>query len=132
LYGVIEAFHQGRMPDNKQIDETLKYIIDHSPSKLSHDGQQLVQDTRDIIEAARVIVAEKNADELFQNFVWHTRDVDLENMKKDLNEVLPVDQKKANVDGRLGMCFISFSPSPCDISCFSHSQPFSTSAPLSH
>lgn len=53
LYGVIEAFRQGRLPDNKQIDETLNYVLDHSPideRKLSRDGQKLVSDARDIIE----------------------------------------------------------------------------------
>jgi hypothetical protein len=78
------------MPSNAQIDETLQYVIDHSPVdkfKLSPEGQKLIQDARDIIKTARVIVAEKNADELFQNFVWHTRDI-------DTNDVLPVDKEK--------------------------------------
>jgi hypothetical protein len=98
------------MPDNKQIDETLKYVIDNSPvdtSQLSPDGRHLIQDARDIIETARLMVAEKNADELFQNFVWHTRDIDLSHAKKDPNDVLPVDQKKAQADGRQGMPFMS-------------------------
>jgi hypothetical protein len=47
-----------------------------------------------IQETARLIVAEKNADELFQNFVWHTSDVDWDKAKKDPNEVLPVDKAK--------------------------------------
>ena len=98
------------MPNNKQIDDTLKYVIDNSPvdtSKLSPDGQRLVQDTRDIIETARVIVAEKNADELFQNFVWHTRDVGWDNAKKDPNDVLPVDKQKARDDAKLGLLWYS-------------------------
>jgi len=93
------------MPDNKQIDEALKYVIDNSPvdtSQLSPDGQKLIQDTRDIIETARLIVADKNADELFQSFIWHTRDVDLNNVKKGLNEALTVDQQKAKDDGYRG------------------------------
>ena len=93
------------MPDNKQIDETLKYVLDHSPvdtSKLSRDGQKLIQDTRDIIETARLIVLEKNADELFQNFVWHTQDVEWDNAKKDPNEILPVDKAKAKDDAKYG------------------------------
>ena len=52
-YGVIQAFRQGRMPDNEQIDETLLYVRDNSPidtSKLSADGQRLIADTRNIIE----------------------------------------------------------------------------------
>lgn len=105
LYGVVEAFRRGRMPDNKQIDETLQYVIDNSPvdlDKISPDGQKLIQDTRDIIETARLMVQEKNADELFQNFVWHTRDIEFDRAKKDPNEVLPVDRQKATDDGQQG------------------------------
>jgi exopolyphosphatase/pppGpp-phosphohydrolase len=58
------------MPDNKQIDETLLYVKNTSPveiEKLSPDGRKLIQDARDIVETARLMVQEKNADELFQN-----------------------------------------------------------------
>jgi hypothetical protein len=93
------------MPDNKQIDETLQYVKNTSPveiDQLSSDGRKLIQDVRDIIETARLIVQEKNADELLQNFVWHTRDVDITEAKKDPNEVLPVDGEKAKDDGQTG------------------------------
>jgi hypothetical protein len=106
LFGVVQAFRQGRMPDNKQIEETLQYFLDHSivdTSKLSPDGKHLINDTRDIVETARLIVEQKNADELFQNFVWHTRDVDYDKAKQDPHEVLPVDSKKAQDDGRLAV-----------------------------
>jgi hypothetical protein len=98
------------MPDNKQIDETLQYVKNHSPvdtNQLSHEGRKLVQDARDIIETARLMVQEKNADELFQNFVWHTRDVDVTQAKKDPNEVLPVDKSKAKDDGQTGARTVS-------------------------
>lgn len=69
------------MPSNKQIDETIKYVLDHSPvetDKLSPEGRKLSHDVKDIVETARRIVMEKNADELFQYFIWHTREVDRE------------------------------------------------------
>ncbi len=69
------------MPSNKQIDETIKYVLDHSPvetDKLSPEGKKLSHDVKDIVETARRIVMEKNADELFQYFIWHTREVDRE------------------------------------------------------
>jgi len=95
------------MPNNAQIDQTLNYVLDNSPvdiNKLSPDGKKLIQDTRDIISTARLMVQEKNADELFQNFVWHTRSVEAENLKPgDLNEKIPVDGEKAKADGDLGM-----------------------------
>jgi hypothetical protein len=39
----------------------------------------------DIIETMRLMVREKNADELFQNLVWHTRDIDISHAKKNHN-----------------------------------------------
>ncbi|TBU29364.1 hypothetical protein BD311DRAFT_269060 [Dichomitus squalens] len=103
FYGVVRAFSESRMPSNEQIDRFLKYCLEHSPvdtNDLSPEGRRLIQDTRDIIETARLMVQQKNADELFQNFIWHTRDVDVDQAKKDPNEVIPVDKEKAKGDGR--------------------------------
>lgn len=103
FYGVINAFKESRMPTNEQIDHTLQYVMNHSPvpeNELSSEGKKLIADTRDIIETARLMVKEKNADELFQNFVWHTRDADFAQAKKNPNEVIPVDQQKAKSDGQ--------------------------------
>jgi len=101
LYGIIQAFRDGRLPDNAQIDHTLNYVLNHSPvdqDKLSPEGRKLVQDVKEIIETARVIVQEKNGDELFQNFVWHTRDVDADKLKRDPKDVLPEKQPDAASD----------------------------------
>lgn len=103
FYGVATALRESRMPANQQIDSALAYVLAHSPvptDQLSPDGQTLVQDTREILETLRAIVKEKNADELLQSFVWHTRAVDTDRAKKDPNEVLPVDQQKARDDAR--------------------------------
>lgn len=103
LYGVINAFKESRMPTNEQIDTTLKYVLNHSPvpeNELSAEGRQLIQDSRDIIETMRLMVKEKNRDELFQNFVWHTRDTDFDQAKKDPSDVAPVDKAKAKADGQ--------------------------------
>lgn len=103
FYGVIQAFREGRMPNNQQIDETLRYVNDHSfvdVDKLSPEGQKLIQDVRDIIETSRQMVMEKNADELFQNFVWHTSGVDVDRAKQNPNDLVPVDKSKAQADGQ--------------------------------
>lgn len=45
LYGVVEAFRQGRMPSNTQIDATLRYVADNSPIDviaLSSEGKKLI------------------------------------------------------------------------------------------
>jgi len=93
------------MPDNRQIDDTLRYVEEHSPidtDQLSTEGKKLIQDTRDIIETARLIVREKNADELFQRFVWHTKDVSLEGAKIRPEEVSPVERGKLVEDRKEG------------------------------
>lgn len=101
FYGVIQAFRDGRLPDNTQIDDTLNYVLNHSPvdqDQLSPEGRKLIQDVKDIIETARVIVKEKNGDELFQNFIWHTRDVDADKLKRDPKDVVPENQPDAASD----------------------------------
>ncbi|KAH9984085.1 hypothetical protein BJV74DRAFT_848879 [Russula compacta] len=103
FYGVVEAFRQGRYPSNQQIDTALSYVLAHSPvdqEQLSPEGRKLIRDCRDIIETARLIVQEKNADELFQDFMWNTNSVDLSNANKDPNDILPVDKLKVQDDSR--------------------------------
>ncbi|KAF8326038.1 uncharacterized protein EI90DRAFT_2930862 [Cantharellus anzutake] len=100
LYGVIQAFRQNKYPDNKQIDETLKYVIEHSPvdqSKLSPDGRRLIQDVQDILQTTRVMVKEKNADELFQNFLCHTSYADVQ-VPKATTEAVDVSQEDVKKD----------------------------------
>jgi hypothetical protein len=102
LYGVVEAFRNGRLPTNDQIDKTLQYILDHSPvdvHKLSPEGRNFVQDAKDILETARLMVRQKNADELLQSFIWHTRAVDAQKLKTNgLNEALPIESLKSDSD----------------------------------
>ncbi|KAN0107712.1 Protein of unknown function (DUF4449) domain containing protein [Russula decolorans] len=103
FYGVIQAFRQGRYPSNDQIDSSLRYVLERSPvdqDQLSPEGRKLIQDCRDIIETARIIVQKKNSDELFQNFLWNTNSMDLSNGRKDPNEVLPVEKSKVQDDRR--------------------------------
>jgi hypothetical protein len=125
LYGVIQAFREGRLPDNQQIDETLVYVGQHSPvniDKLTPEGKKLISDTRDIIETvricsfisfptqtdsttyfkARLIVREKNADELFQNFVYHTSGADVSRGKQS-GDVLPTSKSELRKDGEQGV-----------------------------
>lgn len=103
FYGAVNALRASRVPANDQIDNMLKYLLDNSlvPSgNLSAEGKKMVGDTRDVVETLRLLVKEKNADELFQNFIWHTRDTDFDKAKKDPNEVMPVDKEKARSDGQ--------------------------------
>lgn len=62
FYGVIQAFREGKLPDNTQIDETLNYVRDNSfvdVDKLSPEGQRLIQDVRDIVETVRAALSSR-------------------------------------------------------------------------
>jgi hypothetical protein len=83
------------MPTNNRIDHTLQYVLNELIRRPS-PAPQLIQGTREIIDIAHEIAIENNANELFQQFEWRTRDVDI---KKDPNEVIPVDKEKAKSDG---------------------------------
>lgn len=48
------------------------------------------------------MVQEKNADEVFQNFMWNTNLEDFSTPKKDPSEVLPADKAKVKDDAREG------------------------------
>ncbi|KAI9637351.1 uncharacterized protein MKK02DRAFT_36365 [Dioszegia hungarica] len=100
VWGVIEAFRDGRMPDNKQIDAALAYAQKASPvdlNKLSPEGRVLVDDTRDIIETLRAMVHEKNADELFQNALYTSVKTDVSHAKQ--SGVVPISKEDAKADG---------------------------------
>ena len=85
------------MPDNKQIDDTLWYAMDTSPTeigKLSPDIWRPTKDVWNIIGAAWLTVQEKSVDKLFQNFVWHMLDINISQAMKVPNEVFSVDKSK--------------------------------------
>lgn len=56
------------------------------------------------------MVAEKNADELLQNFVWHTSGADIAQAKQDPNEMVPVSKDKAQADAQTGEPLFSVIP----------------------
>ena len=104
--------HTRRLPDNKQIDEALSYAEEHSfvdLKKLSPEGRVLIDDTRDIIETLRMMVREKNADELFQNAVWASYAGDPSRAKQD--GVVPVSKDDVKKDADQGG--FSCVPAPC-------------------
>ena len=89
------------MPDNSQIDKVLDYVIKTSPvdlNKLSPEGRVLIDDFRDIIETARMMVVEKNADELFQNAVYSSYSGDPSRAKQQGVAPISKDEAKKDVD----------------------------------
>ncbi|SAM85576.1 uncharacterized protein UBRO_13922 [Ustilago bromivora] len=99
FFGIIQAFREGRFPDNQQINDTLKYTLANSPvdtNRLSPDGKKLIQDIRELIETARQVVLNKNGGEEFQNFLYATRKT---NVAANLNVNAPIATADVKKDG---------------------------------
>ncbi|MCJ1418641.1 hypothetical protein MMC32_004989 [Xylographa parallela] len=80
LYGIYNAFSNGKVPSNRQIDVALNSALASralaSPSaKLSAEGRELVKDLRDVIEQAKVLLLTKNEGNLLQDFIWQTQHI---------------------------------------------------------
>jgi hypothetical protein len=72
------AFANGKVPSNQQIDVALNTALEwqqlKNPSKkLSAEGQGLVQDLRNVIEQAKILLLTKNQGNLIQDFIWQTQ-----------------------------------------------------------
>ncbi len=77
LYAMYEAFKNGKLPSNKQIDIALNSAIDSdmlkNPNKgLSEEGRLLVQDLRNTMNEAKLLLLSKNNGELLQDFIHNT------------------------------------------------------------
>ncbi|KAJ4290596.1 hypothetical protein N0V90_010814 [Kalmusia sp. IMI 367209] len=80
LYGIFQAFANGKVPSNKQIDVALNSALASKPlsspsKKLSAEGQTLVADLKDVIEQAKILLLTKNEGNLLQDFIWQTEQI---------------------------------------------------------
>ncbi|KAH8916527.1 hypothetical protein BT69DRAFT_767547 [Atractiella rhizophila] len=101
FYEIFNAFRAGKVPDNNQVNgwlkELEKAVTPADQTELSAEGHVLVEDVQAILQTTRRIVREKNADELFQEFLWNTRGVEVQ--KGNLKDVsAPVDKEGVNKD----------------------------------
>ncbi|OAG42965.1 hypothetical protein AYO21_02916 [Fonsecaea monophora] len=81
LYGIYQAFANGKVPSNKQIDVALNSALESkalsSPSpKLSEEGRKLVGDLKEVIRQAKYLLLSKNDGNLLQEFIWDTQHLD--------------------------------------------------------
>src|ERR1700761_9098364 len=81
LYGIFQAFSNGKVPSNKQIDVALNSALASkalsSPStKLSEEGRNLVADLKEVILQAKHLLLSKNEGNLLQEFIWDTQNLD--------------------------------------------------------
>ncbi|KAK0472851.1 hypothetical protein IW261DRAFT_1506212 [Armillaria novae-zelandiae] len=99
LYATIQAPRKSRLPTNKQVDSWSDYALDNPPvdtSTLSKDGQKLVIDIQGILRTLRSMRQEKNGDELIQDWIWQTREVDVSDVSPE--NVKSVDKEKGKAD----------------------------------
>ncbi|KIW33288.1 hypothetical protein, variant 2 [Cladophialophora immunda] len=85
LYGIYQAFANGKVPSNKQIDVALNSALASkalsSPSsKLSEEGRKLVGDLKEVIQQAKYLLLSKNEGNLLQEFIWDTQHLDGNNV----------------------------------------------------
>ncbi len=79
LFNALSAMRQSRLPTNAQMDSWLDYAISNPPldiHSLSKDGQKLVVDVQEILKTLRALIQEKNSDQLLQEWIWATREID--------------------------------------------------------
>ena len=85
LYGMYQAFSNGKVPSNKQIDVALnsalasEMLSKRPKSKLSAEGQDLMADLREVINQAKHLLLSKNEGNLLQEFIWDTQHLDTVN-----------------------------------------------------
>ncbi|KAF2026892.1 hypothetical protein EK21DRAFT_115391 [Setomelanomma holmii] len=80
LFGIFQAFSNGKVPSNKQIDIALNSAIASKPlsspsKKLSTEGQKLVADLKTVIEQAKILLLTKNDGNLLQDFIWQAEQI---------------------------------------------------------
>ncbi|KAK6348932.1 hypothetical protein TWF730_009692 [Orbilia blumenaviensis] len=78
LFGIYNAFANGKVPSNQQIDVALNSVLQssalNSPSdKLSDEGKSLVDDLKSVINEAKLLLLTKNHDQAIQEFIWHAQ-----------------------------------------------------------
>ncbi|KAI0481320.1 hypothetical protein GGR56DRAFT_629789 [Xylariaceae sp. FL0804] len=101
LYGIFNAFQNGKVPSNDQIDVALNSFLASKPlnnpsPKLSAEGRALVADFKDVVNQAKKLLLSKNDGNLLQDFIYQTTTFD----PKAVNTPnAPVDKETAKQHG---------------------------------
>lgn len=101
LYGIVNAFQNGKVPSNEQIDVALNSFLASKPlatpsKKLSTEGQALVADFKEVVLQAKNLLLSKNEGNLLQDFIWQTQHFDPKSVNTPEN---PVTKDSAKQDG---------------------------------
>ncbi|KAL7935202.1 hypothetical protein V8C35DRAFT_298777 [Trichoderma chlorosporum] len=86
IYGIINAFKNGKTPSNEQIDVALNSFLASRPlsnpsDQLSDEGKLLVEDAREVVKLAKQLLLSKNHGNLIQDFIWQTTHYDTQNVQ---------------------------------------------------
>jgi hypothetical protein len=101
LYGIATAFQNGKVPSNEQIDVALNSFLksralSRPSDKLSSEGKALVEDVKEVVQQAKLLLLSKNEGNLLQDFIWQTTQWD----PKSVNAPnTPVSKDTAKRDG---------------------------------
>ncbi|KAK6526847.1 hypothetical protein TWF281_010043 [Arthrobotrys megalospora] len=103
LFGIYSAFANGKVPSNQQIDVALNSVLESkalsSPSdKLSDEGKSLVDDLKNVINEAKLLLLTKNHDQAIQEFIWHAQQAAKTAGGPSPNA--PVSKDQAKLDGQ--------------------------------
>jgi len=110
LYGISQGFANGKLPTNRQIDVALNSFLNNKQlrnpnGKLSPEGKALVEDFRNVVEQAKLLLLTKNHDQALQEFIWHTEQLGAAGAQGQApgsagKPNLPVSKDTANRDGQ--------------------------------
>lgn len=103
LFGIYNAFANGKVPSNKQIDIALNSALESkalsSPSpKLSEEGKHLVNDLKTVINEAKLLLLTKNHDQAIQEFIWHAEQAAKTTTSPTPNA--PISKEQSHQDGQ--------------------------------
>ncbi|KAJ5777813.1 hypothetical protein N7520_001059 [Penicillium odoratum] len=101
LFGIYHAFKNSKLPSNKQCDVALNSALaskalSSPPADLSNDGKVLLEDLRNVIEQAKLMLLTKNEGELLQEFIWQAQQITAGDIK---TPNVPITKESGKQDG---------------------------------
>lgn len=103
LFGIYQAFKNGKLPSNKQCDVALNSAIaskalSSPPSGLSSEGQVLIKDLRNVIDQTKKLVLSKNEGQILQDFMWEAQNIGAKEPPGKPNAPVPQDSAQEDAD----------------------------------
>ncbi|KAL7271311.1 hypothetical protein RUND412_005943 [Rhizina undulata] len=108
LYGIYEAFSNGKLPSNRQIDTALTSLIEHERlkhpnEKLSAEGRLILEDFREAVDEAKRLLLTKNHDQALQEFIYNTTQLGVQGGPQTAAPNAPVSKEVFDSDRQQGL-----------------------------